>query len=104
MHVLIFLLFGSILAYTSCGVSSNETPEEKLNAYCVRECVLEFGDSSLCDARCDCASKMLLEKLSNEEYSKLVFDITGGDSRDSGRAESIKEFEEAIKHCKLSKF
>ena len=104
INLLILFAFGSLFVYTSCGTGSNENPEEKLDVYCVRECVLEVGDSSLCDTRCDCASKMLSEKLSNEQYSKLVNDLTGGDSQDLKRTESIKEFEEAIKHCKLSKF
>lgn len=104
INLLILLVTGSLFVYTSCGIDSQETQEEKLNAYCVRECVLEVGDSSLCDTRCDCASKILSEKLSNEEYSKLVNDITRGDSQDLKRTESVKEFEEAIKHCKLSKF
>lgn len=104
INLLILLVAGSLFVYTSCGISSQETQEEKLDAYCVRECVLEVGDSSLCDTRCDCASKLLSEKLSNEEYSNFVNDITGRDSQDLKRTESVKEFGEAIKHCKLSKF
>ncbi len=95
------LILGGLFICISCGISNNETPEEKLDAYCVRECVLEIGDSSLCDTKCDCASQILSEKLSNDEFSKLVIGITGGNSKE---AEGIKEFKEAIKRCKSTKF
>ena len=104
IHFLILLLLGSLFIYTSCGIGGSETPQAKLDAYCVRECVLETGDSSLCDTRCNCASKLLSEKLSNDKFSKLVIDITEGDSKGPEETESIKEFKNAIKHCKLSKF
>lgn len=99
-----FLILGGLFICTSCGTSNNETPAEKLSAYCIRECVLETGDSSLCDTKCDCASKILSEKLSKDEFSKLVIDITGGDSQDLDETESMKEFSDAVKRCKSAKF
>lgn len=104
IHFQILIVLAGLFIYTSCGINNQETPEEKLDAYCVRECVLESGDSSLCDTRCVCASKLLSEKLSNDEFSKLVIDITEGDSKGPEGTESIKEFKDAIKHCQLSKF
>jgi len=101
VHFLILLVLGGLLIYTSCSsTDTNENSAEKLSAYCIRECVLETGDSEICDTRCGCASKYLSEKLSKGEFSKLVIDITKGDSQDLEETDSEKQFKNAIKHCK----
>jgi hypothetical protein len=100
----LFSLISSLLLISCGSTSSNETSSEKLSAYCIRECVLETGDSEICDARCDCTSKTLSEKLSKDEFSKLVIDITGGGSQDLEDTKSIKEFTVAIKRCKSANY
>ncbi len=105
MHFLILLLLVGSFIYTSCsGDDSNQIPTEKLSAYCIRECVLETGDSSLCDTRCDCASKVLSEKLSKDEFSQLVSTVTGKGLQELTQNENVKEFKVAIKRCKSAKF
>jgi|GEM_PF-1272156 len=105
MRFLILLLLGGSFIYTSCsGSNNNETPKARLNAYCVRECVLETGDSEVCDTRCKCASKSLSEKLSADEISKLVSSLPDRKAQASSDSESKKEFKDALKRCKSAKF
>lgn len=91
------------LQLLSCGgAADSENPEEKLKSYCVRQCVLETGDSSICDTRCKCAAVTLSDKLSAEELNSLLSSITGKDTQASDNA--MKEFEKAFSHCKSVRF
>lgn len=95
--------FVSVLQLMSCGGAGDpEDPGEKLKAYCIRQCVLETGDSSICDTRCECASKTLSEKLSDEEFQNLASSITGDDEQAS--QDALIEFGKAFSHCKSVRF
>lgn len=101
LKALILCVFAAASILISCGsAGKSETPEEKLDAYCVRECVLETGDSEVCDTRCGCASKKLSDKLTPEEFAALVGSITEGGSRDSEQKENLHKFKNAFGLCK----
>ena len=105
MRFLILLLLGGLFVYTSCSGSNNsETPEARLNAHCIRECVLKTGASEICDTKCKCVSEILSEELSKDRFLNLVSSLTERDSQDSEDAESVKEFKGALKRCKSAEF
>lgn len=99
IYTVLILCLGFSMQLLSCGgAGDTEGPEEKLSAYCVRQCVLETGDSSICDTRCECASKALSDQLSAEDFESLVTSITGQDQEVF--PDALKEFGKAFSHCK----
>lgn len=83
-----------IVACNSPGDSGG--PAEHLNAFCIRECVVETGDSEICDTRCKCAVEKLASALSVKELSELADGITR--DRESGN-EDIDKLRSAMESC-----
>jgi len=92
---IIFLLFIS----SGC-TGGSQSPEDHLNAFCVRECVRATADPEICDTRCSCAVEKLSSEMSGEEFSNLAERITGEDTAD---AEDLSRFDEAFQKCKSIK-
>lgn len=66
-----------LLLMVSCNSSGQSGGSaERLNAYCIRECVIETGDSEICDTRCKCAVEKLVSAMSVKEFSELTDGIT----------------------------
>lgn len=83
-----------LLPFVSCG---KDNPEERLSAYCVRECVIETADPEICDTRCKCAVEKLSSGLTSQEFSHLAARIA---SKDGADAEDLSRFNDAYQSCK----
>ena len=90
------LLIFPLLISFGCS-SASDKPEDHLNAYCVRECVIETADSEICDTRCNCTVEKLSSGLTNQEFSDLAARITSNDAAD---AEDLSRFKDAFLSCK----
>ena len=100
LAVTCLVLVFTFMLITCRGDRNSQTPGEKLDAYCVRECVLETGGSEVCDTICKCASNKLSAKLSRKEFAKLVSSITESGSGYEGESEYLHEFKNAFGLCK----
>lgn len=100
---LVIMVMASAAALTACGDLSSQPPGEKLDTHCVRECVLETGAAEICDTVCKCASTKLSDKLSSDEFQKLVSSVTGSGSEDSEADEYLKEYKNAFSLCNSGK-
>jgi hypothetical protein len=85
-----------VLLSWSCS-RDRENTVESLNAYCVRECVIDTSDSQICDTRCKCAVEKLAGGMSGEEFLSLVDGITKNDAASN---EYIEKFKNAFDGCK----
>ena len=64
-------------ALSSCSPGG---PEERLTAYCIRECVIYTSDPDICDTRCDCAVDKLSAEMSRRDFLSMVNKITKNDN------------------------
>ncbi len=81
-----------LLILLSFGYSkSSDDPKEHLNAYCVRECVIEAADSEICDTRCKCAVDKISSQLTSRKLSDFADRITSNDHVD---AEDLSRFKD----------
>lgn len=94
-----FLIILPLLISSGC-TGGSESPEEHLNALCVRECARATADPEICDTRCNCAVEKLSSGMSGKEFSSFVERITGEDTAD---AEDVSRFDEAFQTCKSIK-
>ncbi|MEQ9618507.1 MAG: hypothetical protein RIG61_04975 [Deltaproteobacteria bacterium] len=89
--------FFLLLLFASCNSAVNEdSPEEQLNSYCVRECVIETSDAEICDTRCRCAVEKLSSRVSERELKEIVKGITIQD--DAGK-EGLAKMRGAFQLC-----
>jgi hypothetical protein len=95
----VFLMIFPLFILSGC-TSGSKSPEDHLNAFCVRQCVRATADPEVCDTRCNCAVKKLSSEMSGKEFSSLVERITGEDTAD---AEDLSRFNEAFQTCKSIK-
>lgn len=103
-RALVIMVMASAAALLGCGSDWNkQSPGEKLDTHCVRECVLETGAAEICDTVCKCVSTKLSDKLSGDEFQKLVSSVTQSGSKDSEADEYLKEYKNAFSLCKSGK-
>jgi len=95
----VFLIIFPLFVSSGC-TGDSESPEDHLNAFCVRECVRATADPEVCDTRCNCAVEKLSSEMSGKEFSNLAERITGEDTAD---AEDLSRFDEAFQTCKSIK-
>lgn len=90
-------LFFLIFLFASCNSADNGgSPEERLNGYCVRQCVMETSDAEICDTRCKCAVEKLASGVSGQELKE----IAGGISEENnGWKGDLQMLREAFQSC-----
>lgn len=88
-----FLLF--LFASCNSAVTSGN-PEERLNAYCVRQCVIETSDAEICDSRCKCAVEKLSSEVSEQELKEIADVIS---TENDAWKEGLQKLREALQSC-----
>lgn len=93
---LIPLLLASFLSLglLSCGGNEDKgDPFQNLTGLCVRQCVLDTGDPSICDTECACASEKMSKELSKDQVDTLIGLLSNND-------EGLQTSEAGIKYKK----
>lgn len=94
-------LFFLVFLFPSCNSAvTGDDSEERLNGYCVRECVMETSDSEICDTRCKCAVEKLSSGVSEKELKEIVNEIRI--KNDAGKKDLAK-LREAFQLCEPKK-
>lgn len=100
-------MLGFVAAFQllSCGgAGDDEDPSEKIKAFCIRECVLEHGDSTLCDGWCGCTADKLTKELSEGDIKELLGLHSDKGSKGDQISETAIKYKNAFYYCKSARF
>lgn len=93
----LLLIFSVFSLHFSC--SSQNTPQKDLADYCIRQCVLETGDSEICDTQCKCAAEKVSQQHSDKDLVTIVDALNQEDNNNSDIKDMLKR---TLESCKKS--